>query len=46
MYELKLFGTTMLRSPIPLCGYTPERLRKILAAGYEYYCDGKRIKRV
>ena len=46
MYEIVMNGVTLCQSPIPRLGYSPELIRKMLAAGYEYRHDGKPVKRI
>lgn len=45
-FEIRRDGETVCTSPLPMCGYTPKRLREILAAGYRYYIDGKLQRKV
>ena len=41
VYEIKLDGRTVLTSSLPMCGYSREVLRKIVAAGFRYCVNGK-----
>lgn len=44
-FEIRRNGETVCASSLPMCGYTPKRLRGMLADGYRYYCDGKLIRK-
>ena len=41
VYEIKLDGRTVLTSSMPMCGYSRDVLRRIMAAGYRYCANGK-----
>lgn len=45
-YQIRRDGVTLLNSPIPLCGYSPKKLRQIVAAGHKYYVDGKYQRKI
>lgn len=46
VYEIRLNGETVCTSSMPRLGYTPKRLREMLAAGYKYCADGKIQRKV
>lgn len=45
-YEIRRDGVTVCASSVPLCGYSPKMLRKIVADGYKYYVDGKYQRKI
>lgn len=45
VYTIRKDGLTIVQSSIPACGYTPEELKSLRAAGYALYADGKLVKR-
>lgn len=45
-YEIRRDGEVVCASSLPMCGYTPKRLREMLAAGYRYYVNGKLERKV
>lgn len=45
VYTIRKGGKIIVRSTIPACGYSPEELRSLRAAGFQLYADDKLIKR-
>lgn len=44
-YEIRKNGVVCCASYLPLCGYTPQTIKEMQAAGFELYADGKKIKK-
>lgn len=44
-YEIRKNGTVCCASYLPLCGYTPQIIKEMRAAGFELYADGKKVKK-
>lgn len=45
-YEIRKDGVVCCASSLPYCGYSPQTLKEMQAAGFELYADGKKVKRV
>ena len=45
-YEIRRNGEKVCVSSLPCCGYPVRMLRDMLAAGYQYFVDGKVIRKV
>lgn len=45
VYTIRKDGKVLVKSSIPACGYSPEELKSLRAAGFQLYADGKLIKR-
>lgn len=46
LYEIRRGGETICTSHVPRLGYTPKRLREMVADGYKYYVDGKLQRKI
>ena len=44
VYSIRKSGEDVVSSSIPNCGYTPETLRAMKAAGLYLYKNGKKVK--
>lgn len=44
-YEIRKDGVVCCSSFLPLCGYSPQLIKQMQAAGFELYADGKKVKR-
>lgn len=44
-YEIRKNGVVCCASYLPLCGYDPQTIKEMQAAGFELYADGKKVKR-
>lgn len=44
-YEIRKNGVVCCASYLPLCGYTPQTIKEMRAAGFELYADGKKVKK-
>lgn len=45
LYEIRKDGIVIAQSYLPLCGYSPQEIKNLQAAGFELYADGKKVKR-
>lgn len=44
-YEIRKDGVVCCASYLPLCGYSPQIIKEMQAAGFELYADGKKVKK-
>ena len=44
VYSIRRSGVDVCVSSVPNCGYTPETLRSMKAAGLYLYKNGKKVK--
>lgn len=45
LYEIRKDGVVCCASHLPLCGYSPQIVKEMQAAGFELYADGKKVQR-
>ena len=44
-YEVRKDGVVCCASYLPMCGYSPLFIKELQAAGFDFYADGKKVKR-
>lgn len=44
LYEIRKDGVVCCASSLPYCGYSPQIIKEMQAAGFELYADGKKVK--
>ena len=44
IWEVRRNGEVFARSTLKNCGYTSLDMKLMKEAGYEFYCNGKRVK--
>lgn len=44
-YEIRKDGVVCCASYLPLCGYSPQTIKEMQAAGFELYAGGKKVRR-
>lgn len=44
-YEVRKDGVVCCASYLPMCGYSPQIIKEMQEAGFEFYADGKKVKR-
>ena len=45
LYEVRRDGVTCCQSYLENCGYSTQTVKDLLAAGFELYAGGKKVKR-
>lgn len=45
LYEIRKNGIVCCASYLPLCGYDPQTIKEMRAAGFELYAAGKKVRR-